>query len=52
MFEKGIPHWCLYISKEQYLSASTAEHCWCGKVLFIVLNCKMTIFIAKYFLLP
>lgn len=48
VFEKQcIPHWCSYSSEQQYLSASIAGILWCGKVLFVVLNCKIILFIQK-----
>lgn len=29
--KRGIPHWCSYSSKQQYLSASIAGFLWCDK---------------------
>ena len=45
--KNSIPHWCSYSSEQQYLSASMAGILWCGKVLFVVLNCKITFFYSK-----
>lgn len=45
--KNSIPHWCSYSSEQQYLSASMAGILWCGKVLFVVLNCKITFFLFK-----
>lgn len=45
--KKSIPHWCSYSSEQKYLSASVAGILWCGEVLFVVLNCKIILFIQK-----